>query len=141
MATKKKKASVGKTVEKKVEKTVKKQAKKRPLLAFIFFLLLGGAVVGGFFGMQAIAKNDVFEIVGKQTITLQVGEEYIEEGAKAVCFGQDMSEDVKIEVDPSFDIDKEGVYYIKYTIDNIRFKEIVRYRYVIVEALSEEVGQ
>ncbi|MBO5394860.1 MAG: DUF5011 domain-containing protein [Clostridia bacterium] len=137
MATAKRKTNV----KKKVNKEIKKQAKKRPLFVALLFVLLAVGAVGGFFGAQAIVKNDKFEIIGQETITLNIGDEYVEEGAKAVCFGRDVSADVNIEVDPSFDNNKQGVYYIKYTIDNIRFKEIVRYRYVVITEADEEVSE
>ena len=62
--------------KKKLENKVKKSAKKKPLLALLFVLLLGGGIAGGYFTASAITKNDTFELIGEQTITLLVGEDY-----------------------------------------------------------------
>ena len=85
-----------------------------------------------------MTRNDGFEVVGEKNVSLTVGEQFVDEGAKAVSFGRDISSNIKIEIDPSFDNTVAGEYYIKYTIDNIRYKNIVRYRYVTFQEVTDE---
>lgn len=125
--------------KKKLENKVKKSVKKKPLLALLFVLLLGGGIAGGYFTASAITKNDTFELIGEQTITLLVGEDYQEKGAKVIAFGKDVSMDVVIE--DNIDNTQEGQYYVKYTIDNWRYKGVVKYRYIYVVETLEEGGE
>ncbi len=118
-----------------VQKTVNKQKKKHPL-AFIFvvlFLVVG--CLGGYFGVQTLTKDDVFMLIGDQTVILSIGEDYIDEGVTIIAFGQDIS--VSVEVEDNIDSTQAGIYYIKYTVDNLRYKGVVKYRYVIYEEIEE----
>lgn len=125
----KKKSSLSKTVSKET----KKQVKKNPLVALFLLVLVAVGAAGGFFGIKLLTKNDTFEIIGEQTIELTIGQEYTEQGVKAISFGKDVSADV--EIDSNVNINQAGEYYVKYTIDDFRFKDVVRYRYVkVVEA-------
>ena len=113
----------------KVEKTIDKQRKAHPVafLIVVIFLVIGA--VAGFFTTKYLTRNDKFEIIGDQTITLNIGETYEDEGAVAISFGKDISADIKVE--NNIDNTKEGRYYIKYTIDNFRYNGVVKYRYIV----------
>lgn len=113
----------------KVGKAVEKQKKAHPVafLLVVIFLVVGA--VGGYFTTKYITRNDKFEIVGEQTITLIVGEVYEDEGAVAISFGKDISADIKTE--NNIDNTTEGRYYIKYTVDNFRYNGVVKYRHII----------
>ena len=100
------------------------------LIAVIVLLAIGG--VAGFFTAKHITRNDVFEIIGEQTIILSVGETYQDEGARAISFGKDISS--KIVSETNVDYSTVGTYYIKYTVDDIRYRGIERYRVIVVEA-------
>lgn len=114
---------------------IKKIQKKHPLSFFIVLLVLAVAVVAGYFTCKEITKNDTFEIIGAQTITLTIGSDYQDEGAKAVAFGKDISSQIKAE--SNVDFDKIGEYYIKYSVDNILYKDVYRYRYIKIVEVSE----
>lgn len=118
------------TLEKRATREVKKQAKKNPLVVILLVVFLAVGALGGFFGVQLLTKNDIFELVGEQEITINIGSEYHEEGVKIISFGKDISAKVKTET--NLDSDVAGKYYIKYTVDDFRFKDVVRYRYITV---------
>ena len=122
----KKKSTLGKTLKKET----KKQAKKNPLVAVLLLALLAVGAVGGFFGIKVLTKNDTFQLVGQQEVELAIGQDYVEEGVKIVSFGKDVSEKVKTET--NLNTEEAGQYYVKYTVDDFRFKNVVRYRYITV---------
>lgn len=70
--------------------------------------------------IQVEAKNlDVshIELVGEEEITINVGDNYIEYGAKAYnTEGKDISNEIKI--DSSVDTSKQGRYTVSYSIGN-----------------------
>ncbi len=112
--------------------------KKKSLWSLLLLLLVVGSVVGGFFTAKYITRNDVFEIIGQSTVTLLVGQEYQDEGARAVSFGRDVSN--KIVAENTINSQEEGTYYIKYTVDDIRYRGIERYRIIIVVSDSSQEG-
>ena len=118
-----------------IKKEAKKQVKKRPWLIFLIIFLAVGAV-GGFFTAKLLTQNDVFEIIGDKTIYLTIGQTYEDEGAKVISFGRNLSENVKSE--NNIDFATAGEYYIKYTIEDIRFGNVCRYRYVVVQEVENE---
>ena len=115
---------------------IKKIQRRYPLSFFIVVLVLILAVIAGYFTCKTLTKNDKFEIIGEKTITLEFGDEYIDQGAKAVAFGKDISSQIRTE--SNVDYDNVGEYYIKYFVDNILYKDVFRYRYIkIVEVANE----
>lgn len=91
---------------------------------------------GRLFYLSSYLQNDKFEIIGSKTIILTLGESYQDEGAIAIAFGKDISS--KIETNDNIDFQTPGSYYIKYTIDNLRYKGVERYRQIIIEEVSDE---
>lgn len=121
----------------KIEKTIDKQKKAHPVAFLLVVLFLVVGAVAGYFVVQYLTKNDKFELIGEQTITLNIGETYEDEGAIAISFGRDISDRIVVETDiPENEIAEAGRYYIKYTIDDIRYSGVVKYRYIIY--LEEE---
>ena len=120
----------------KLKKQTVKQAKKKPWYALILLVILAFGGVGGFFGAKFLIKNDKFEINGDQEVVLEVGDYYLEKGATIISFGRDISKQVKI--DSTVDTTQAGQYYVKYTVEDIRFGEIERYRYVTVVEVKNE---
>ncbi len=130
----------------KVKRKVKSKAKRISAASYVIWVLalvLGLAL--GAFACYYLCRNDRFELKGKSEYTLEVGGEgssviYVDKGASVVSFGKDLSKKVKvstslIEVDDGeykIDTSKEGVYYIIYTIDDVRFGEIKRVRTIRV---------
>lgn len=102
------------------------------LTALVIIALL--FAVGGFFTFKILTKEDEFVLIGDKNITLNIGDEYIDAGAKVISFGRDYSE--QIEVESNVDTSVAGDYFVKYTIKSTRFKNVVRYRYVIVEEVE-----
>ena len=114
--------------KRKLKTKLKKAHKKHFWLALLFLCIGVGA---GFGTTYFLTRNDIFEINGKTEITLEVGDKYVEQGAKAIAFGKDISGSVKIE--GKVDTTKVGRYVLKYTINNIRFNDYTLYKLVIVE--------
>ena len=119
-----------------IKKSNKKDSKTLSIKFFIVVLVLILAVIAGYFTCKTLTKNDKFEIIGEKTITLEIGDEYIDQGAKAIAFGKDISSQIRTE--SNVDYDNVGEYYIKYFVDNILYKDVFRYRYIkIVEVANE----
>lgn len=113
-----------------------KQGKKKQsvfLTTLIIIALIFGA--GGYFTFHLMTQNDEFTIIGEKTITLSVGDDYEDEGAKIISFGKDRQGTLRIE--STVDTEKAGEYYVKYSSTDYRYKNVVRYRYVIVEEVGE----
>ena len=114
--------------KRKVRKTIKKMSSKALTLA-LSFLLIGG--LGGVGAGYMITKDDCFTINGKDEITLTLSEHYVDEGVSVVAFGADDSDKVIIETDLKQDengyyAESEGTYYIKYTVDNLKYGKIFK---------------
>ena len=120
----------------KIEKAVDKQKKAHPIAFFLVVLFLAVGAVCGYFVTKHLTRNDKFEIIGEQTITINLGEDLPQdEGAVAISFGRDISS--RIVVEDNINIEKAGRYYIKYTVDDIRYNGVVKYRYIIILAPEE----
>ena len=119
---------------KKAKKSKKNDKKRQIFLFSMVIMLVMGAVVGYFIG-KAVIKNDEFVIIGNDVVEIYVGQTYQDEGAKAISFGKDISS--KIETESNLNQNEEGQYYIKYTVNNIRYKGVERYRTIIVKALPD----
>ena len=116
---------------KQIKKIVKK-LDKTTIIILCLFLILGLAVGVG--TSYFVMRNDVFAINGETEIVLNVGDEYVEGGAKAIAFGKDISSFVQI--DGQVDTENEGEYILKYTVDNFRFRNYVLYK--LVKVVGEE---
>ena len=137
-----------KRTTRKVKTKIKKLSFK--VVVFAVFLLAVG-VVGGYFGVQYLSRNDCFNIVGADEITLEIGEKYVDEGVNVVAFGVDETDKVEIETnlkkdkDGKFYSQTEGTYYIKYTVNNIKYGSIfkvqkIRLIHFVETTESEELG-
>lgn len=118
---------------KKLKSQTKKAIKKThgaTLLLAVLFLIVGA--VGGWFCYGYVCKNDKFEVVGDKEITLTLNASYVEQGVNIVAFGKDVSSTVKIEGEVNTAV--EGEYYITYTVDNFKFKDVKKVRVVKVTA-------
>lgn len=120
----------------KIKKAVNKQKKAHPIAFFLVVLFLAVGAVCGYFVTKHLTRNDKFEILGEQTITINLGEDLPQdEGAVAISFGRDISS--RIVVEDNINTEKAGRYYIKYTVDDIRYNGVVKYRYIIILAPEE----
>ena len=110
----------------------KKEPQKRHflLIAVLIFIFLGCA--GGYFLGEHIVKNDKFEVIGEKTIVLTVGQDYVEQGVNVIALGKKVAND-KIKIKSDVDTTKAGNYIVEYRVNHIRFKNVVKYRAVIVK--------
>lgn len=113
-----------------------KKTKKQPIFLTVIFVIAIIFGSGGYLTFNLLTKNDKFEIVGEKNITLAVGEDYVEQGAKIISFGRDRSESLQI-LESTVDTSVAGEYYVKYSSTDYRFKNVIRYRYVVVEEEGE----
>ena len=104
------------------------------MLTIVFVI----CVVGGYFVAKYLTQNDVFEIIGEKRIEIMVGQTYQDEGARAISFGKDISDKVKSESTVNNEV--ADTYYIKYTVDDIRYRGVERHRIVVVIDPSIEGG-
>ena len=113
-----------------------KSSKKKSVGLIITILVVALGALAGFFATQKLTENDKFEIVGEQFVEVALNSEYNDEGAVVISFGKDISN--KIIVENTVDTSVAGEYYVKYTVDDFRFKGVERYRVVtVVEDESE----
>ena len=96
-------------------KKAKSEAKKLPNIAkifIVFFFILG--VAASFLVCHFLCKNDCFEINGKKSYSISVGETYIDDGVKVIGFGQDLTEKVTVKVyDANKNLLSENSYDLK----------------------------
>ena len=116
-------------MQKKIIKTVKK-TNASILICLILFLSIG--IGSGFATAKYLTRNDTFEIIGEQTIELNLNEEYNDLGAKAIEFNKNISDQIVVEGLEEIDTSVAGKYAIIYKLNSKRYKDIKRVRYVIV---------
>jgi len=126
-------------------KTVKNELSKKtyqPLIISVVICLVVGALIG-YFALMMFTKNDCFEIIGQEEITIpmttinfvnnqavEIDNSYYDKGVKVISFGRDISKDVYIETDlkqnedGSYYADEIGTYYIIYKVDDIKYGKI-----------------
>ena len=122
-------------VDESSKKSTKRSAKKNlkkigtgGIIAVVCLLLIG--VVGGIFTLKYFTRNDCFNLLGKDEITLMKGETYVDDGIYAVSFGRDVSDQVYIETNlqmneqGEFYADEVGTYYIVYKVDDIKYDKL-----------------
>lgn len=124
----------------KSNRSVSRKIKKigiKALLIILFVTLIGGAIGVG--ACWIVSRNDCFDIIGKDEITLTIkaeGEQvssdnsYYDEGVKIVSFGRDVADTIYIETnlkqneDGSYYSDEVGTYYIIYKSNDIKYGKI-----------------
>ena len=120
------------------------------VVALAIFLLFVGVVLG-YWGVKYLTRNDCFNIIGAEEITLEIGETYLDEGVNVVAFGVDETDKVEIytnlkkDKDGKFYSQTEGTFYIKYTVNNIKYGSIfkvqkIRLIHFVEPTESEELG-
>ena len=120
-------------VQKSAEKAVKKMHAATLALAILFLII--GAAAGIVVSMQ-LTKNDAFELRGEKCVYLEVGQAYEEAGWTATSFSRDISAKVSVEGD-AVDTSAEGIYQIVYKLNDFRFPDVVRVRFVVVGSPAE----
>ncbi len=140
---------IGEKVERPNNNELNKSIKKMRFGTFLlalFFIAIG--VGGGFLGLKYLTKNDCFELIGKDEITLQIGKEtYADEGAKVIAFGKNDENKLKIETnlkkndDGTYYAEEEGTYYIIYTVDNIKYGTLFKVQKIRLITFVEATEQ
>ena len=123
------KGTAGRAVSQIRRATEIRKTPKSILICIMTFLVLGFII--GYSSILILSKNDSFEINGDKTITLNINDEYKEQGAKAIEFGIDLSKNIQIE--SNLDTSNEGEYVVIYTVkSSFKYKNIKRVRYINV---------
>ena len=147
------KKKVAKKAKSKVKRKARSTAKRISAVSYVIWALalICGIAVGAV-SCMFVCRNDCFKLRGKSEYVLTVGQEnniYTDKGAQVISFGRDISRDVKVSTnllevgDGEYEIDtsEEGVYYIIYTVDDVRFGEIKRVRtFRVVAGETEAEG-
>lgn len=130
----------------KTQKSIEKEIKKmHPLTKFIAAVSFIVALVVAFSASYFIQKNDKFELIGEQTITMNVGGKYIEpslnDAIVCVSFGRNVNSSVTINnqestYDPTTSPTVAGTYYIVYQTSDFKFKDITRIRKIVVNEID-----
>lgn len=115
-------------VQRAAEKTVKKTHIATVVLA-VLFLAVGAAA--GIFVSGQVTKNDAFVLRGEKCVYLEVGQSYEEAGWTATSFRRDVSDKVVVTKN-TVDTSREGIYEIIYILNDFRFSQARRVRYVVV---------
>ena len=133
---KSKKVELDLELEKPNRKTYNRTKNKLKKVSFgalvlsVILLVVGAA--GGYFAVKYLTKDDCFEIIGKEEITLTLEESYIDQGVKVIAFGNDDADKVVVETDMlknedgSYYAETEGTYYIAYTVDNLKYGTVFK---------------
>ena len=122
-------AQPSKITQKKVEKTIKKASPVAIIVAILFLVVGLGA---GWLTTSIICKNDCFDIVGMDEISIEIGTDYVDQGVKIVAFGKDESASVSIETnltknaDGSLTSSEEGTFYIKYKSNCFKYGKLFK---------------
>ena len=90
-----------------------------------------------------MTRNDCFTINGREEITCTLSEHYIDQGAKVIAFGIDDSDKIIVETDLQQDdngyyAESEGTYYIKYTVDNLKYGRIFKVQKIRLVTFVED---
>ena len=136
---------------KKAKSSVKRKVKRKvrrlhPLTFVICFLALALGAGAGIGAYAFVSRDDCFVINGEKNYEVSVGTDftYVDEGAKVIAFGKDISDSVKVETNLTevsegkytADTTKTGEYYIIYTVDSAKYGEVQRVRVITVKGGS-----
>lgn len=112
---------------KKSKKSGGKLTKSLGILTIVFLIIgIGVGIGAGFY----LCRNDCFEIMGSDELTLTIGENYYDEGCKVISFGRDISNEVEIETDliinqdGSFTGDDTKTYFILYKSNDLKYGKV-----------------
>ena len=100
------------------------------MMLTLLLVLVISAVLG--LGVSFIlTKNDCFNIIGNDELTLTLGESYFDEGVKVVAFNKECT-NITIETnltknsDGSYSANELGTYYIKYIANHFKYNSIFK---------------
>lgn len=105
-------------------KTAKKAGGKTLLTAFICFILALAVGAGVCF---FLGRNDRFEFIGNEELSLTLDETYADEGVEIKEFGFDISKKATVETNlkqnerGEYYAEQAGTYYIIYSVKSLKF--------------------
>ena len=105
-------------------KAAKKINGKSLFIALICLILAAAIGVGVCF---VLGKNDRFDIVGNDELSLELGSAYKDEGVNIKEFGLDLSKNAAVETNlkqnanGEYYADEVGTYHIVYTVKSLKF--------------------
>ena len=136
---------VSKKSAKQVERKMKKAGPITALVIVIFFVV---GLLGGYLTFLLTSSRDCFEMLGEEEVTLTLDEKYIDEGVKIIEFGKNISENVEYDTNlqvsgDEFYAEEVGAYYIKYSVDSLKYGKIFKIQKVrlITFVESSEGGE
>ena len=130
--------------KRKVKSRAKSKAKRiHPLTWVIAALALIIGVGAGIGVYSSISRDDCFKLKGDSEYTIPVGTDiiYVDEGARIISFGKDISSEVKVETnlkkigngEYSVDTSEPTEYYMIYTVDDTKYGKVQRVRTITVK--------
>ena len=137
-----------KKAAKKATRKAKRKAKSKvrrihPMTFVICFLALALGIGAGVGAYTVICAEDCFKLRGDEDYTVSVGASvtYKDEGVKVISFGKNISSEVEVktnlkEIDDgvyAVDTTEPAEYYIIYTVDDVKYKNIQRVRTITVK--------
>ena len=125
-------------------KAVKKMSGKSIAVIFICFILALAIGAGVCF---FLGKNDKFDMLGAEQISLAVNEKYADEGVEIKEFGINISKQAIIDTDLKTDgngnyyAESAGDYYIAYTVKSLKFGLIYPVQKIrLISVIGESEG-
>ena len=142
----------------KVNASTKKFAKKNIVPIIIIALVFIAFMLAGYFLSTSITKNDAFTLNNSnKELAIEVNGEYVEEGAKVISFGKDVSEYLVIEIrdedgnivdeiDTSFDTEYAIIYSLEIPedvgfLDKLLLSKYENYTQVRIITVGEGVNE
>lgn len=130
---------------KQINRDIKNVGSK--VLVWVLVQILLGAMIG--VGVcWYFTRNDTFEIIGEEEITLTLGENYTDQGVKVISFGRNVEDKVivKTNLKPTnsgvYTSNEVGTFYILYKVDCIKYGSIFKVQKIrlitFVEPSEEE---
>lgn len=125
-----------------------KGGKHRVLVFILAVVLFALGAAGGFFGLQALTKDDGFSMIGQDFVEISMYTAYEEQGATSVFFGREgevrtayyYREDISY--DPvaveSVDTSVNGFYYAVYTSDALPYRGVELIRTIEVMRVEDD---
>lgn len=116
-------------MEEKIKKKSKKKSKKPIIIAIGIILVAIVAIVSFLVWQSENRKNAIptISLIGEESITLKMNDEYVDAGAKAIRNNEDITSSIKVE--GNVDVTKPGEYkvrYVAYNEKNTNFTQIER---------------
>ena len=125
-------------------KAAKKMSGKSIAVVFICFILALAIGAGVCF---FLGRNDKFDIVGNEQISINVNEKYADEGVDIREFGINLSKkaiidtDLKTDGNGNYYAEEAGDYYIAYTVKSLKFGLIYPVQKIrLISVIGESEG-